>query len=304
MIRLGLCCLFRDEPIRFRCTTVTAISRMAKDEASRKLVDLCRANAEALRLAICACAASGIGSFRVNSQILPVKTHPLTAYNVETLHGGASVIESFRRCGQLAQKMGVRLSFHPDQFVLLSSPDKDVMRRSVQELEYQAEVACWIGADVVNIHGGGAYGNKQAALERVQAAIEDLKPAVRKRLTLENDDRVYTPADLLPVCRATGIPLVYDVHHHRCLPDGLSVEEATEAAIATWTREPMFHLSSPRNGWRASNPRLHHDFINLRDFPRCWLARDLTVDIEAKAKEAAVRRVLTWLRSHGIDTCP
>ena len=53
---------------------------------------------------------------------------------------------------------------------------------------------------------------------------------MRSRLTLENDDKVYTPADLLPVCTEMKVPLVYDVHHHRCLPDGLSVEAATEKA--------------------------------------------------------------------------
>jgi UV DNA damage endonuclease len=86
-----------------------------------------------------------------------------------------------------------------------------------------------------------------------------------------------------------GVPLVYDVHHHRCLGDGLSVAEATEMAFATWGgREPWAHISSPREGWGSPNPRAHADYIDPADFPEEWLDRTVTVDVEAKAKERAV----------------
>jgi UV DNA damage endonuclease len=119
---------------------------------------------------------------------------------------------------------------------------------------------------------------------------------VRKRLTLENDDRSYTPADLLPVCRATGIPLVYDVHHHRCLPDGLTEKQATEMAIKTWNREPVFHLSSPAGGWGGPKPSHHHDYADPNDFPESWLNLDITCEVEAKAKELAVLRLMEDLK--------
>jgi UV DNA damage endonuclease len=81
------------------------------------------------------------------------------------------------------------------------------------------------------------------------------------------------------------------VHHHRCNPDGLSVEQATEQAIGTWDREPLFHISSPIDGWNGSRPGSHHDFIDVRDLPKCWLDLDLTVEVEAKAKEVAVLKL-------------
>ena len=112
------------------------------------------------------------------------------------------------------------------------------------------------------------------------------------RLTLENDDRSYTVADLLPVCRHLALPLVYDVHHHRCLPDGLDPETATRAVLATWNREPLFHLSSPASGWQGGNPRPHHDFIDPADWPAVWQDLDITVEVEAKAKELAVLRLM------------
>ena len=296
MIRLGLCCMFRDQPIRFATTTATSLGRMKRVDALHKLNRLCLENAQALMAALGYCHAHGIGCFRVNSQILPIKTHPESGYAVEELPDGGEVVRLFRECGVFARLHGLRICFHPDQFVVLNSPRPDVVDKSIQELEYQAEVSEWLGADVINIHGGGAYGDKRKALSDFASNLSRLSPRVRSRLTVENDDKTYTPADLLPLCHSEGIPLVYDVHHHRCLPDHLSVEQATEQAIATWNREPLFHISSPIDGWQGAKPERHHDYIDISDFPACWLKKSLTVEVEAKAKEAAVEKLMAELK--------
>ncbi|WP_261340392.1 GIY-YIG nuclease family protein [Schlesneria paludicola] len=109
--------------------------------------------------------------------------------------------------------------------------------------------------------------------------------------TVENDDKTYTPEDLLGICRITGVQLVYDVHHHRCNPDGLSIEDATKKALATWDREALFHVSSPMDGWSKPKPERHHDFINITDFPECWRGLGATIEVEAKAKEVAVLKL-------------
>jgi UV DNA damage endonuclease len=291
MIRLGLCCVFRDEPIKFRTATAAVLSRLDRAEAVSRLSTLCLANADALLAALRFCAAAGIGCFRVNSQVLPLKTQPKFAYDVAALPDGEEIVARFRACGEFVRANGLRTCFHPDQFVVLNSRRPEVVAASLRELEYQAEVAEWIGADVINIHGGGAFGDKPAALADFARALDQLSPRARSRLTVENDDRVYTPADLLPVCRAAGIPLVHDAHHHRCNPDGLSVEEATAAALETWNREPLFHISSPNAGWDSPRPGPHHDFIDPADFPSCWRTLDITVEVEAKAKEVAVLKL-------------
>jgi UV DNA damage endonuclease len=142
-------------------------------------------------------------------------------------------------------------------------------------------------------------GGKLEALSRWRQGLARLSPRARARVALENDDRVYTVADLLPLCREEGVPLIYDVHHHRCNPDGLSVADATRAALETWGgREPWFHISSPAGGWTAADKRPHADYIRPSDVPREWLAMTATVDVEAKQKERAVLRLLRWL-----DTC-
>ena len=206
MIRLGLCCLFRDQPIKFVTTTATAISKMKRPDALAKLSRLCMENADALLAALQFCADNGIGCFRVNSQILPIKTHPTCGYEVDDLPEGDEIIRRFKKCGEFVRKHKLRTCFHPDQFVVLNSPRPDVVEKSVQELEYQGEVAEWIGADVINIHGGGAYGDKPKALADFARNLDRLSSRVRSRLTVENDDKIYTPADLLPICIAERHP--------------------------------------------------------------------------------------------------
>jgi UV DNA damage endonuclease len=211
------------------------------------------------------------------------------------LPGAEEIVAAFRACGEFCLAHDIRTTFHPDQFIILSSPNPEVVQRSVADLVYQAQVAEWVNADVINIHAGGVYGDKPSALSRLAAAVETLPDPVRKRLTLENDDRSYTPRDLFPVCRDLKIPLVYDVHHHRCLGDNLSVEAATEQSLKTWDREPLFHISSPKDGWSGPDPRKHHDYIDIRDLPKDWLSMDITVEVEAKAKELAIKKLMADL---------
>jgi len=299
MLRLGLCCVFRDQPIKFGVTTAFAMAKLSRADALARLGQLCSSNADNLLAALQYCSTHGIGCFRVLSQILPLKTHPMHGYRMEELPGGAAIVERFRECGAFARRHGIRTCLHPDQYVVLNSPRPEVVQSAIEELEYQAEVAAWVGADVINIHGGGAYGDKTKALAELERTLDRLPHSVRERLTLENDDHVFTPGDLLPLCRRAGVPLVYDVHHHRCLPDRLSVEEATTQALATWNREPLFHISSPLEGWKGPKPERHHDFIKGSDFPQNWLELEITVEVEAKAKEAAVFRLQRYLARVG-----
>lgn len=296
-IRLGLCCIFQSADIRFRSRQAGHMLQVSRDEQLDRLSTTILHNASSLMLALSYCAEHGIGSFRVNSGFLPLKSHPRLAYRLDELPDAQLIGELLDACRSYGDNHNIRRTFHPDQFTLLSSPHNHVIQQSLAELDYHAELAGLIGADVITLHGGGAYGDKTSALSRLVGNILQLPVAVRNRLALENDDRTYTPQDLLPVCEQTGVPLVYDVHHHRCLPDELSVEEATQRAMATWNREPLFHLSSPRDGWQGQDVRPHHDYIDPVDFPMCWQDRTFTVEVEAKAKELAVEQLLLHLNA-------
>jgi UV DNA damage endonuclease len=283
------------EPVAFRTTTAKALVLLRRDEQLKKLSCICHDNARNLLLALETVQRLDIGAFRIMSPLFPRMTHPEVGYRLTDLPEGDNVIRLLEAIRLYAVQHDIRLSFHPDQFVVLSSPHAAVVTNSIQELEYQGGLAEALGADVINIHGGGVYGDKVSALQRFSRVFPDLPDAVRSRLTLENDDISYTVRDLLPVCQALAIPLVYDVHHHRCNPDGLSIEEATRLAAETWVRvgrEQYCHLSSPKAGWGNSNPKPHADYIDPDDFPECWQGRQMTVDVEAKAKELAVVRLM------------
>ena len=294
-IRWGLCCQFLDHDIRFRTATHRYVAGLGADERRRYLADIVRANAAALTAAVEACAAMGIHAFRINSQIAPLATHPESGYALEALDtlDDPPLAEAFRAAGERARALDVRLSFHPDQFVVINSEREDVVRSSVAELEMQAGLARLIGADVICLHAGGAAGGLPAALDRLERGIDRLSSEARSRLALENDDRSFAPRDLSTLCTRTAVPMIYDVHHHRCHPDGLDPAEATALAVPTWgDREPYFHISSPRDGWDARNPRPHADYVDPADFPDAWRTVRATVDVEAKDKERSVLRIM------------
>jgi len=290
-MRFGLCCLFKKEPVSFRTTTAKSLLSLPRDRQLQKLSEICLDNASNLYLALETVHRLGIGAFRIMSPLFPRMTHPVVGYRLDDLLEGGKIKQKMEETRIFARQYDIRLSYHPDQFVVLSSPHSQVVENSIRELEYQGMMADAVGADVINIHAGGVYGDKFQALQRLSDVLPHLSVAVRKRLTLENDDISYTPRDLLSFCERFSIPLVYDVHHHRCLPDGLSVEQATTLAEDSWKevgQEPYCHISSPRSGWEGGNPKPHADYIDPADFPACWLGRKMTVDVEAKAKELAV----------------
>ena len=287
--RLGLCCQFLDTPIRFRTATHRYVGSLDRVAGRAYLTAIVRDNANALAQAVARCDALGIGAFRINSQVLPLATHPDSGYGLAELDADGSIAEAFRAAGDLARMLDVRLSFHPDQFVVLNSETPRVVASSLEEMAAQGAIADLVGADVITLHAGGSAGGQEASLDRLARSIDALAPAARARIALENDDRRFGPEALLPLCEGLGIPLVYDVHHHRCHPDGLDVVEATDRAAATWGgREPHFHISSPRAGWAGGDPRPHAEYVMLSDFPEAWQGRRLTIDVEAKAKERAV----------------
>ncbi|MCB1068156.1 MAG: UV DNA damage repair endonuclease UvsE [Simkania sp.] len=298
MIRLGLCCIFYEEPIKFRTTTAAYLSRSEKPYDH--IDAIVRDNIQALLKAMTYCVLHNIGSFRINSQFLPLCSHPDWMYTLADLPNGKEHLEEIEKCRLYREEKGLRLVLHPDQFVVLNSPKKEVVESSIAELTYHAMLADLLEIDVINIHGGGVYGNKTEALARLKSHYKSLDTSIKKRLTFENDDKSYTPSDLLPICNELEAPFVYDVHHHRCLKDTMLIQEVTEAALKTWNREPLFHISSPLEGWEGPKPQRHHDFINPDDFPDCWKSLSVTVEIEAKAKEVAIQKLQTALEHRSV----
>jgi UV DNA damage endonuclease len=144
----------------------------------------------------------------------------------------------------------------------------------------------------INIHVGAAYGNKPVALDTFVRNFERLPESITSRLTVENDDResLYSTLELFEgVYPRTGIPIVFDYHHHGFCTGGLSEKDALEIAISTWGDiKPVVHYSESRAEEKKDSKiraHAHSDFVNgpIDDY-----GYDLDVMIEAKAKELAL----------------
>ena len=295
--RWGLCCQFLDSPIRFRRATHRFTATLGDADGRSYISQIVLSNTQALVDAIERCAALDIHAFRITSQLMPLATHPVSGYRPEELPDWEEIEKKLTQASALSKVHDVRLSLHPDQFVVLNSPVERVVNASVTEMEHQALVASLVGAQALTLHGGGMADGASAAIERLKHGIDRLSTEARGLLALENDDRSFSPGYLLPFCERTGIPFVYDVHHHRCKSDEMSIAEATGRCIDSWgNREPWMHISSPKPGWQSSNPRPHADFIDPDDVPQEWHGKTMTIDVEAKEKERAVLAIAQAMR--------
>jgi UV DNA damage endonuclease len=160
-IRWGLCCIFREEPIKYRTATVAYVTKLKPAERLKYLSQIAVDNLLALEQSLLYCAAQDIRCFRINSQFLPLYTHPKVGYCIEDLPQASEILKKFKSCKKLAQKHDLRLTLHPDQFVVLNSPHANVVKSSIQKLEYHGLLAELVGADVINIHAGELMGIKR-----------------------------------------------------------------------------------------------------------------------------------------------
>ena len=185
----------------------------------------------------------------------------------------------------------MRISMHPDQFVLLNALDREIVESSIRELEYHCRVLDLMGlsaAAKVQIHVGGVYGDKPASIARFVERYRKLPVAVRRRLVIENDDRCYTVADCLEVRRRTGVPVLFDVFHHKVNCSGESVHAALAACAKTWRKRDgilMVDYSSQEPGERKGRHAEHIDLADFRRFLKAARGIDCDVMLEIKDKE-------------------
>lgn len=259
--------------------------------------------------------------YRLSSQLAPYLTHP----DLPDFHRQLDECTTeLAATGDLARQMGLRLTMHPAFHIQLNSPDPTWAERSRREVVAAADLMerMGLGPDsVLVVHVGGGRGEQEAGRARFVNSIEALPASVRARLALENDDRIYSLTDTLWIHRRTGIRLVMDVLHHRCLdPEAIPVVEALQMALATWPagQIPKIHLSSPRtaarhiiqNGAQRLSPPLvnqHSDFLHpfecidlLRAVHAAGL-RPFDIMLEAKAHDLALLRLRDQIALYAVD---
>ena len=249
--------------------------------------------------------------FRLSSSIVPYGTHPDLPQldyrrQIDACAGELAAL------GARARAFGLRLSTHPGQYTVLSSPDEALRRKSSSDLEQDALLLDALGQGpeaVVVVHVGGHYGDRASALDRWSHAYEALSQRARARVVVEHDERAFDVTDVLELHRRVGVRVVFDWHHHRCNPAPSLADpvEALAAAYATWPDgvRPKAHLSSSRTELRVVGrgasarpvaPLLdqHADFATPWDATAVLRAAPGPLDlmVEAKAKDLAV----LWLR--------
>lgn len=197
--------------------------------------------------------------YRLSSDIAPYATHP----DMPQFHSMVADSDAeLRAFGAKARDYGIRLSFHPSQYVLLNAPDPALTRKSIWDLASQAEMLDRMGLDdeaVMVTHVGGVYGDHEASRARWIEGWEQCPEHVRRRLVLENDDIRFSAADALWIHERTGVRLIFDYQHFWCLnPERLDMRETLERFLATWPVgvRPKIHFSSPRTELREIKQKI------------------------------------------------
>ncbi|MBW6532803.1 UV DNA damage repair endonuclease UvsE [Sphingomonas sp. RRHST34] len=204
-------------------------------------------------------ASERLDMYRLSSDLAPYATHPDMPQFHDMVRESDAELAAF---GAKARALGIRLSFHPSQYVLLNSPDDALTAKSIWDLSSQAEMLDRMGLDeeaVMVTHVGGVYDDHHASRERWLRGWERCPEHVRQRLVLENDDLRFSAADALWIHERCGVRLIFDYQHFWCLnPEGLDLRETLERFLRTWPTgvRPKIHFSSPRTEMREVKQKI------------------------------------------------
>lgn len=243
--------------------------------------------------------------FRFSSKLIPLANHP----DLKGWDFISPLKEELHAIKEYLKLHPMRVGFHPDHFVLLNSSDVDVLKNTLKTLRMHEALLKGMGIDPTHrcvLHVGGAYEDKEKALEQFIHNWGLTPVSLQRMIILENDDTVFSAADALYLCEKLGIPLVFDYHHH------LAYNERDwlldwERVVGTWSQSPLpvkMHISSPRS---QEEYKAHADFIDPQMFLDFLHGIKGSVDeidcmIEAKKKDDALFRLVEDLRGmEGIE---
>ena len=241
---------------------------------------------------------NGIKLFRLSSELFPHKSNPkVKEYTFEF------ALELLNEIGIRSKRYNQRLTFHPGQYNVVGTPNKNCFIQTISDLKYHADVLDLMGLDqhsVMVVHGGGMYGNKEEAKKRWCSQFHLLPENVKRRLVIENCEKCFSVEDCLEIAEKVNIPMVFDTHHYECYkilhPDEeiLEPREYMQRILATWTKreiKPKFHISEQGQG-RIGH---HSDYIEtipdyLLEIPDKY-GVNIDIMVEAKQKEQAILRL-------------
>lgn len=240
--------------------------------------------------------------YRFSSKLIPLVGHE----DLPDWDPISALTASFEQVGAYAREHGMRVSFHPDHFTVLSTPREDVFQKSVEDLDRHTRMLEAMGLDEsarMNIHIGGTYGDKEKAFTRFLMQFAKLEGRIARRITLENDDKTFNAVETLEACEKLAVPMVLDIHHDAVNPSATSAAELWPRIARTWegvgqiggdALPPKIHVSSPKS---ESDPRGHADYVDADMLLKFLTSisghtERLDVMIEAKMKDGALFKLM------------
>ncbi len=191
---------------------------------------------------------------------------------------------------------------HPDQFVLINSPHKEAVQNSIEELYDHANVLDAMGLDMtakIQIHISGIYGNKDKAISDFVQQYRLLDPVIKRRLCIENDDRLFSLKDCLKVHEETGVLILFDSYHHEIKNNGEPLAEALNLSARTWQKKDGFAMvdySSQRRQARKGSHAQSIHLKHLRKFLEQTSGIDFDLMLEIKDKEKSALKAAQVLK--------
>lgn len=254
----------------------------AKDELAKRILN----NFKATEQIILACKRSNIVGYRFSSNIAPLITHPSINIKLQDLPYYEFMAKIATRIA--SHKDSLRFSFHPSEYITLTSDDPAAIANSLSDLELHGELADLFGFqrsywNPINIHIR-KDGDKQVLRDKFLANYNKLSDSVRSRLVLENNDNANGVWSAKSLCETFQIPITFDVLHHSILSGGLSEQQAFELCYATWPTTPLFHYSESDDGSKS-----HADLPKNK--PNDY-GKDVYWDVELKFKNLAIQKIL------------
>lgn len=283
--------------------TYAVYSRLKDDQAkSIRLDRVSKLNIENTLRILKYNRAMNIQVYRLTSKLIPLATHQeLAGWEYQR-----QFASELKQLGEFVKQNGFRISAHPDHFTVLNPVKQEVLLASVKDLDYHVRLYEAMGLEDYRyklvLHVGGLYGDKCSSIERFKVNFSKLPDRIRKRIIIENDDKCFTAADVLQLCKDLGAPMVLDVHHHKCANNGERLSELLPEIYKTWDGEPFrpkIHFSSPKS---QKEFRSHADYIDnagFMEFLNTAKALDCDIDImlEAKMKDRALLELSEKLRA-------
>ncbi len=291
-IRLGYACV--SETIPYTSSSSYTYTSYEKEQDNKKLDRIIVSNFLDLEQIIIYNIKNNIHFYRLSSGIIPLATHNKVNFNYIDRYK-----KYYDKIGYLIKKSNMRVDFHPNQYCVLNSTNKDVVKSSIEILKYHYNLleAFNIDEKVLILHIGSNTFGKKCSLTRFISNFRSLPEYLQKVLVIENDDKIFNVEDCLYLNEKLGVPICFDYHHYICNKSDVDYEKI----FATFKgKKVKVHFSSPKNKTKKDF-RSHNDYIDSNEFISFLESIkkykvDIDIMIEAKKKDEAVFRLIRELK--------